>query len=408
MSDINSNLPIIDLSDGLPGSTSPSYSTQIGGTDGSNLRTLLTDTTGILLTKTSFSDISPTNGSITALDIVTSSLVGANGQVFYFGTPTTNSSAVFTLSSIDNVTIQANILGGGGTLVVEYSMDGGSFWLRPNVYQPSTQNYTNAFTSPFIATVNTAGFTHVRVRSTSSWSGSATIIVKETTNSNNVTISNSLPSGSNLLGKVGIDQTTPGTTNKVSIGTDGTVAATQSGTWNITNISGTISLPTGAATSANQTTEITALQLIDNPVGSVAAGTAGTSSYLTGGIFNTTLPTLTNGQQAAVQLDSSGRLIVVGVLTTKSDLTPGSPTSATVGIASAQAVASNANRKGLILTNLSNNKIFLGFGATAVINTGVALYPGGSFEMDEYCFDTGAINAIASAASSTLAIQEYS
>jgi hypothetical protein len=30
--------------------------------------------------------------------------------------------------------------------------------------------------------------------------------------------------GSALVGKVGIDQTTPGTTNKVSIGTDGTVA----------------------------------------------------------------------------------------------------------------------------------------------------------------------------------------
>lgn len=34
----------------------------------------------------------------------------------------------------------------------------------------------------------------------------------------------------------------------------GTVAATQSGTWDINNISGTVSLPTGAATSANQTT----------------------------------------------------------------------------------------------------------------------------------------------------------
>lgn len=34
----------------------------------------------------------------------------------------------------------------------------------------------------------------------------------------------------------------------------GTVAATQSGTWNINNVSGTVSLPTGAATAANQTT----------------------------------------------------------------------------------------------------------------------------------------------------------
>lgn len=33
-----------------------------------------------------------------------------------------------------------------------------------------------------------------------------------------------LNAGSNLVGKFGIDQTTPGTTNRVSIGTDGTVA----------------------------------------------------------------------------------------------------------------------------------------------------------------------------------------
>lgn len=36
-------------------------------------------------------------------------------------------------------------------------------------------------------------------------------------------VSEALPAGTNLLGKVGIDQTTPGTTNLVSIGTSGTV-----------------------------------------------------------------------------------------------------------------------------------------------------------------------------------------
>lgn len=92
----------------------------------------------------------------------------------------------------------------------------------------------------------------------------------------------------------------------------GTVAATQSGTWNVTNVSGTVSLPTGASTSANQSTEITALQLIDNPVGSSTGGTAGTSSFLSGAIFNSTPPSLTNGQQASLQLDSSGALKVVG------------------------------------------------------------------------------------------------
>ena len=49
---------------------------------------------------------------------------------------------------------------------------------------------------------------------------------------------------SDSTGVVSIDD------NGGSITVDGTVAATQSGTWNITNVSGTISLPTGAATQA--------------------------------------------------------------------------------------------------------------------------------------------------------------
>jgi hypothetical protein len=69
-------------------------------------------------------------------------------------------------------------------------------------------------------------------------------------------------------------------------------------------------LPSGAATSANQSTEITALQLIDDPVGSSTGGTAGTKSMLGGGIYNSSAPTLTNGQQAALQLDANGYLAV--------------------------------------------------------------------------------------------------
>lgn len=58
-----------------------------------------------------------------------------------------------------------------------------------------------------------------------------------------------------------------------TITVDGTVAATQSGTWNITNVSGTVSLPTGAATSAKQDTIITSVQLIDDVVYTDATGT---------------------------------------------------------------------------------------------------------------------------------------
>lgn len=43
----------------------------------------------------------------------------------------------------------------------------------------------------------------------------------------------------------------------------GTVNAAQSGTWNVNNVSGTVSLPTGASTSALQTTSNTSLSSID-------------------------------------------------------------------------------------------------------------------------------------------------
>lgn len=92
----------------------------------------------------------------------------------------------------------------------------------------------------------------------------------------------------------------------------------------------------------------------------------------------------------------------------KEDLAPAAPTFATVGVASAQAVAANGSRKGLLLVNTSNNRVSLGFGAAAVLDSGITLYPMGVFFMEEHDFDTGAVNAIASAAGSNLAIQEYS
>ena len=94
-------------------------------------------------------------------------------------------------------------------------------------------------------------------------------------------------------------------------------------------------------------------------------------------------------------------------VTSKTALTPSAPAAASVGVASAEAVAANANRKGLILTNTSQSTISLGFAAAAVLSSGVTLFPGGIFKMDEFCHTVGAINAIAGAAASNLAIQEF-
>ena len=106
---------------------------------------------------------------------------------------------------------------------------------------------------------------------------------------------------------------------------------------------------------------------------------------------------------------SSGLPVVVtgDVTVVKTPLTPSSPTAGSVGVASASLVASNASRKGLIIQNLSNNTVSLGLGAAAVLNSGVTLYPGGTYQMSEYDYVTSTVNAIASAAASTVSIQEF-
>jgi hypothetical protein len=96
-------------------------------------------------------------------------------------------------------------------------------------------------------------------------------------------------------------------------------------------------------------------------------------------------------------------------VSTKTPLTGSAPTYATVGITSAQVVASNANRKGLVLINTSTNNISFGIGSNpAILNSGITLTPNGVWDMDEYNYNTSAINAIAGGAGSNLTIQEFS
>ena len=52
------------------------------------------------------------------------------------------------------------------------------------------------------------------------------------------------------------------------------------------------------------------LKVISADAGPVTPGTAAANSGLVGGQFNASLPTLTTGQQSAIQLDSSGRLLI--------------------------------------------------------------------------------------------------
>lgn len=90
----------------------------------------------------------------------------------------------------------------------------------------------------------------------------------------------------------------------------GTIAATQSGTWNINNISGTISLPTGAATAANQATEIASLASIDSKLtttnSSLSSIDAGIPAALGQTTMASSMPVAIASNQSAIPASQSG------------------------------------------------------------------------------------------------------
>ena len=128
----------------------------------------------------------------------------------------------------------------------------------------------------------------------------------------NTTAGSAIPAGSALIGSVSIDQTTPGTTNKVvaSVASGGIASgAIASGAV----ASGAVasgafasgSIASGAIAAGAQVDLLTMR-------GTKAPGTAAANSILSGGLYNSSGVTLTDGQQAAVQLDAKGGLLLGG------------------------------------------------------------------------------------------------
>jgi hypothetical protein len=158
--------------------------------------------------------------------------------------------------------------------------------------------------------------------------------------------------------------------NGGSITVDGTVAATQSGTWNITNISGTISLPTGAATESTLSTLN----------GKVTACNTGAVT------ISTALPV---GNNNIGDVDIASLPSVVAATYSTSSIT--SVVSAAV---STSILASNANRRMAIMTNDTDKNVYVKLGATASTTSfSYKLTPGQTLELPIPMY-TGVIDAI--------------
>jgi hypothetical protein len=119
----------------------------------------------------------------------------------------------------------------------------------------------------------------------------------------------------------GAGGTFPVTDNGGSLTVDGTVAATQSGTWNVTNVSGTISLPTGAATQATLATASDTLTSIDASLADItraedAIHTSGNRGVVSLAVRRDTLAgTASDGDYITLSTDADGRLYTTSTVT---------------------------------------------------------------------------------------------
>lgn len=210
-----------------------------------------------------------------------------------------------------------------------------------------------------------------------------------------------LTAGSAVIGKTGIDQTTPGTTNLVALTAEttkviGTVRGASGGFASGTFAAGSFaagSYAAGALASGSIAAGAVAagayvsgsvlsgayasgaLVDITNLTGSKAAGTAATSALLTGAVFNSSAPSLSNGQQAALQFDSAANLKVTAATLDpcQSAAKISFPISQTT---STQLISGTASKKtyicSMMLTGADAENVSLVMGTGTVCATGVA------------------------------------
>jgi hypothetical protein len=178
--------------DGAAAVTHP-IGTQPVFTNGSNVVTAVSTSNPLPVSASvaPVSDTPLTTGTISAQDVASSTTTGVNNQSITTGTPTTNSAYAVTVSSRE--TIFVGVSGTWtGNLMSEGSYDGGATWVSKAIKQTGTAYTTNNFTGNFQGEVNAANLTNYRIRSTATWTGSATVNTNQSSNPHSFYIANNL------------------------------------------------------------------------------------------------------------------------------------------------------------------------------------------------------------------------
>lgn len=385
--DTNGNMLVKDAADGptTPG-TAASFSTLIGGVFNTALPTLTTgQQSAFQFDSSARVIIAPlTNSSIVKAQLqdnagtaLTSSLIGAK-QGLDVNILLADRNQTGTIAAL-NANVAVNSSGSGsvvititGTWSANLAMQGfdGTNWISATGLTLPAGGITSALSSNGSILINCAGFAQIRVIATAYTSGTANIFM-------NVGV------GTSLVEVYNDSQ------NPLIIAGKGTAGAPDSAVTTIQGISGGTNIPVSQATAANLNAQV---------VGPVADGAVASGNPVQIGGKDG------SGNIQTLATDTGGNLSI----STRIPLTASAPTTASIGVASTTVIAANANRKGLVLTNTSSlARVSLNLvGGSAVLDSGITLYPHDIFYMDAFTFTTAQINAISSIAATPVGIQE--
>jgi hypothetical protein len=322
------------------------------------------------------------------------------------GVATAGSTVAVTLTGQTTLAIQVTGVY-TGALTVQGTIDGTNWVAVSSVMNNNTGAILPSITSALqsIFQVVVGGYAQVRVTALAGMTGTATVTLRASNAASLVALDAPVPAGTNIIGALSANQSinnaqingvTPlmgngvtGTgSQRVTIASDNTafsVNAIQSGTWNVNNVAGTVSLPTGASTGANQTT------------------------------INNSITTMSAKLPAALGQTTSGASMAVVIASDQSSVPVSVPASTTSGLSnvsgsasSVTVLASNASRKNATFFNDSTAILYLKLnsGVASTTSYSVQIQPNGYYELPNGSVYTGAITGIWSAANGAVRVTE--
>jgi len=244
------------------------------------------------------------------------------------------------------------------------------------------------------------------------WQPSTLSFIHASADSNgnlNVTTQGAIANVGNVIVTSGNITLTAGTANI------GNVNSYQGGAWDVT---GNVSIKSSTNNIGNvNVNNFPAIQAVSGAVtiapGSNAIGNVVISNFPSTQTINGSVTVVSSNAAnllanvTVTNFPATQNVAVTGNVSTTVTTSPLTPSNSVVTTASSQILASNANRKGLVIINTGSYTVSLGFSNAAVANSGVVLYPSGTFNMDAYSFTTSNVTAIATTANSYVGIQEW-